>query len=67
MGSKMVPIEISFPHSYSSISIHTIGLSCTIWPQVQNAADDRETAIGIGRLCYSIGGLKVILIEASVF
>ena len=28
-GSKMVPIEISSPHSYST-SIHTIGLSFTV-------------------------------------
>ena len=32
MGSKMAPIEMSSPYSYST-SIHTIGLSCTIWPQ----------------------------------
>ena len=28
----MVPIEMSTPHSYST-SIHTIGLSCIVWPQ----------------------------------
>ena len=28
----MVPIEISSQHSYST-SIHTIDLSCTVWPQ----------------------------------
>ena len=32
MGPKMLPIEMSSPHSYSTI-IHTICLSCTAWPQ----------------------------------
>ena len=31
-GSKMVPIEILTPHSYSTF-IHTTGLYCTVWPQ----------------------------------
>ena len=60
-GSKMVPIEMLFPHFYST-SIRTIGLSCTIWPQtVQhrqiNAADSR--AMAMGRPCNSIGGLMI--------
>ena len=40
----MVPIEISSPHSYST-SIHTIGLSCTVWLQytTRQTTDDKQT------------------------
>ena len=31
-GSKMLPIEMSTPHSCST-STHTISLSCIVWPQ----------------------------------
>ena len=31
-GSKMVPIEMSSPHAYST-SMHTLGLFWTVWPQ----------------------------------
>ena len=58
LASKMVPIEISSPHSYST-SIHTIGLSCTVWPQY-TTWQTTDRAIGKGRLCYSIGGPKRI-------
>ena len=51
-GSKIVPIEMSSPHSNST------------WPILQRLATihnvpDRETdrAMAIGRPCYSIGGL----------
>ena len=44
-------------HSYST-SIHTIGKSCTVWPQyMTRQATDRAT--GIWSLCFSIGGLKI--------
>ena len=44
-GSKMVPIERSFPHSYST-SIHTTGLSYTVWPEyIERQTDDREIGI----------------------
>ena len=51
---KIVPIKISSPHSYL-----TIGLSCAVWPQYTTWQADR--AMAIGRLCYSIGGLKIII------
>ena len=38
----MVPIEISSPHSYST-SIHTFGLSCTVWPQYTTRQTERES------------------------
>ena len=59
-GSKMVPIKMSSPHSYST-SIYT-GLSCTVWPQYTRQTDRQAgRVIAIGRLCYSIGGLKNFL------
>ena len=36
------------PRSYST-SVHSIGLSCTVWPQYTTRQTD---SIGIGRLCY---------------
>ena len=46
----MVQIEISSPHSYST-SVHTLCLSCTVWPQyTTRQTDDRwqtDRAIGI--------------------
>ena len=54
-GSKIVQIEISSPHFYLT-SIHTKGLSCTIWPQYTTRQTDRQT-MPIDRLCYSLGGL----------
>ena len=30
------------------------------------AAEDRQTAIGVGRLCFSIGGLKIIIIIITI-
>ena len=72
----MVPIEMSSPHSYLT-SVHTIGLSCTVWPQYktrqQDTSDIRPTdiAIGIDHLCYSIDGLvigcKYQLLEILIF
>ena len=56
---KMVPIEISSPHSYST-SIHTIGLYSTVWPQYTTRQTDDSQAIGKGRLCNSIGGPKTV-------
>ena len=41
-GSKMLPIEMSSPHSYST-SIHTIGPSCTIWLQYTTWETDRPS------------------------
>ena len=59
-GSKMMPIEMSSPHS-DSTSIHNIGLSCTGLPPppIHNAANRETTgrANDIDRLCYSSGGL----------
>ena len=40
--SKMVPIEISSPYSYSTF-IHTTCLSCTVWPQYTTRHTDRQT------------------------
>ena len=40
-GSKFVPIGISSPHSYST-SLHTIGLSCIVWPQRTTRQTDRQ-------------------------
>ena len=63
-GSKMVPIEINLvPHSCST-SIHNIDLSCTVYTTWQTDSQidrqtDRAMAI-IGRLSYSIGGLKIL-------
>ena len=57
-GSKMAPIEISSPHSYS-ISIYT--LKAYLAPFGHNTQRGSQTtvrAIGTGRLCYIIGGLK---------
>ena len=52
--SKMVPIEMSTtPHFYLT-SLHTMDLSCIIWPQCITRQTDR--AIRIGRLCYSSCG-----------
>ena len=49
----MITIEISSPHSYSTSSIHTIGLSRTVWPQyTTRQQNDRNRS-----LCYSTGGL----------
>ena len=40
--SKMVPIEMSSPHSYST-PIHTIGLSCNVWPKcTMRQTDERH-------------------------
>ena len=50
----MAPIEMSSPYSYAT-SIHTIRLSCTVWPQYTTRQTDRT--IEIGRLCSSIGSL----------
>ena len=63
----MVAIEISSSHSYST-SIHTIGLSCTVWPQyATRKTDDRMTdrAMGKGHLCYSIGGPKNVVCKSN--
>ena len=43
-------------NSYST-STHTIGLSCTGLATIHNATD---RVIGTGRLCCSIGGLKMV-------
>ena len=43
IGSKIVPIEMSSPHSYST-SIHTTGLPCTVWSQYTTwQTDDRQS------------------------
>ena len=55
---KMVPIELSSPHSYSS-DIYTRGLSCTVWPQYTTRQTDR--AFGKCHLWYSIGGIRIEL------
>ena len=58
-GSKIVPVEMTSPHSYST-SILTIGLSCTVKPQYTTwQIDDTDRVIGIGRLCCGIGGLII--------
>ena len=41
-GSKMVIIEMSAPHSYST-SIHTIRVSCCRLATIYNVADDRQS------------------------
>ena len=41
-GSKMAPIEISSPHSYSA-SMHTIDLSCTVRPPADRQTTDRHS------------------------
>ena len=51
---KMVPIEMLSPIFLFDF-IHTLGLSCSVWPQYTTQQTDR--VIGIGRLCYCIGGL----------
>ena len=40
-GSTTVPIQISSPHSHSTY-IHTICLSCTVWPQYTTRRTDRQ-------------------------
>ena len=56
--SKMVPIEISPTHSCST-PIHTIGLSCTVWPQhITRQIDDRQSDWNRPPICYCIGSLK---------
>ena len=57
---KSLPTEIS---SHIRIRfLYTRGLSWTVWPQYTTRQTDRQTdrAMAIGRLCYSIGGLKII-------
>ena len=41
-GSKMVPIETSSQHSYSTHT-HIIGISCTVWPQYTTRQIHRQT------------------------
>ena len=38
--------------------ILSTGLSCTVWPQYTTRQTDRQSDGNIGRVCYSIGGLK---------
>ena len=56
---KWSPVEISSPHSYST-SIHTIGLSCTVWPQHTRRLTERQTRDSVWNRspCNNIGGLK---------
>ena len=51
MGRKLYQSKWSYPHSYLT-SMHSIGLSCTVWPQC-TTRQTIDRAIGIGRLCYS--------------
>ena len=50
------------PHVPIKTSMHTIGLSCTVWPQRTTWQTDTQhttdSVIRIGRLCYSISSLK---------
>ena len=48
-GSKMIPIEISSPHYYST-SIHTIGISATIWPYFEGGVLEDPQFGGFGEL-----------------
>ena len=68
MRSKMVPVEISSPHSHAT-SIHTIVLYCTVWPQNtkrQSGRRQTDRAIGIGSPCYRIGSLKIEAIVLTI-
>ena len=59
IGSKIVPIEISSPHSYST-SMHTHQMTILhCLATIHNAADRHtDRMVRIGRLCNSIGVLK---------
>ena len=71
-GSKMIPIKISSLHSYSSsIHIHTIGLSCTVWPQYTTRQTDRRQTTGrqterSERVAYAIASAAPKLFSCSV-
>ena len=66
-GFKIVLIEMSTCSTY----VHTICLSCAVWPQyTARQTEDGQTdrAIGIGRLCNGIDSIiKLIKYETPLF
>ena len=54
----MEPIEMSSPHSYST-SIHTIGLSATVWPQFEGRVLGDPPIWGVWGVRGELGGREL--------